>query len=155
MGYGDVLRRLGHQRWFARIGRALTPLDRAVKRRTNGRFGVVGPSGLPELLLTATGARSGLPRQVPLLYVADGDAYLVVASNWGQAHHPAWSANLLAHPDATVRVDGVEHAVRARLLVDAEKARVWPAVVATWPAYDTYAARSGRDMRVFRLEPVA
>ena len=153
--YADLLRRLGHQRWFARTGRALVPLDRALHRASRGRWGGIGPSVLPQLLLTTTGRTSGLPRQVPLLYARDGDALVVVASNWGQAHHPGWSANLIAEPRAWVQIGGRSCPVLARLASPADKARVWPLVVQVWPAYDTYAARSGRDLRVFLLEPVA
>ena len=152
-GYADVLRRWGHHRWFARVGRALVPVDRALQRLSGGRVGGIGPQVLPELLLTTTGRTSGLPRQVPLLYARDGQTLVVVASNWGQAHHPAWSANLLANPDATVDVRGTVSRVRARLASPQEKADVWPLVTAVWPAYDTYAARSGRDLRVFLLDP--
>jgi deazaflavin-dependent oxidoreductase (nitroreductase family) len=151
--YADLLRRLGHQRWFARAGRALTPVDRAVRRATGGRLGVLGGRPLPDLLLTTTGARTGQPRQAPLLYVVDGAAWVVVGSNWGQERHPAWSSNLLAHPEATVTVDGAHHRVRARLLEGAERDRVWPRVLDAWPAYATYEERSGRDLRIFRLEP--
>jgi deazaflavin-dependent oxidoreductase (nitroreductase family) len=85
--------------------------------------------------------------------VVDGDAWVVVGSNWGQQHHPAWTANLLAHPDATVTLDGTDHPVRGRLLEGAERSRVWPRILLAWPAYKTYEERSGRELRIFRLEP--
>ncbi len=149
-----MLQRLGHRPWFARVGRALVPVDRVLQRVSRGRIGGIGPSVFPELLLTTTGRTSGLPRQVPLLYARDGDTLVVVASNWGQQHHPAWSGNLLAHPAATVEIRGKERPVTARLASPQEKSRVWPLVLQVWPAYDTYAERSGRDLRVFLLEPV-
>jgi deazaflavin-dependent oxidoreductase (nitroreductase family) len=148
-----MLQRLGHRPWFARVGRALVPIDRALQRVSRGRIGGIGPQVLPELLLTTTGRTSGLPRQVPLLYAREGPTLVVVASNWGQPHHPAWSANLLAEPDATVDIRGEVRPVRARLASPQDKERVWPLVVQVWPAYDTYAVRSGRDLRVFLLEP--
>ncbi len=154
MGYADVIRRLGHQRWFARLGRALVPVDRAVQRASGGRWSVIGKGVVPELLLTTTGRRSGLPRDVPLLYARDGDDYVVTASNWGQAHHPAWSGNLLATPTAAVTLEGERIPVTAELLEGAERERVWSLVTKVWPAYDTYAARAGREIRVFRLSPV-
>ena len=149
-----MLQRMGHHRWFARVGRALVPVDRALQRLSRGRVGGIGPQVLPELLLTTKGRTSGLPRQVPLLYAREGRTLVVVASNWGQAHHPAWSANLLAEPAATVQLHGELRDVRARPASEQEKARVWPLVLSVWPAYDTYAERSGRDLRVFLLEPV-
>ena len=153
MSYSDLILKLGHQRWFARVGRAMVPVDRAVQKATGGRWSVIGKGVVPEMLLTTTGRKSGQPRSVPLLYARDGDAYVVVASNWGQEHHPAWSGNLMAEPKAVVTVDGRAVDVVAELTDAEEKARVWPLVTAVWPAYDTYAERAGRDIRVFLLHP--
>lgn len=146
---------LGKQRWFARIGRKLVPLDVAMQKRTGGRLSLLGMAGLPSLLLTVPGRRSGLPRSVPLLYVPCGDELLVVGSNWGQSHHPAWSANLLAHPEALAWVHGRQMRVRARLAGGDERRRLWDTVVQTWPAYETYAERAGgRELRLFVLTPI-
>jgi deazaflavin-dependent oxidoreductase (nitroreductase family) len=153
MGYSDLILKLGHQRWFARVARTLVPVDRALQKATGGRWSVIGKGVVPEMLLTTTGRKTGLPRDVPVLYAKDGEAYVVVASNWGQEHHPAWSGNLLAEPKAVVTVDGRAIDVVAELADPAEKERVWPLVTAVWPAYDTYAARAGRDIRVFLLRP--
>ena len=91
---------------------------------------------------------------MPLIYAPDGDGFVVTASNWGQEHHPAWSANLLASAEATVALDGGrEVQVRAVLAEGPERDRVWPLVTRVWPAYDTYVVRSGRDLRVFVLTP--
>jgi deazaflavin-dependent oxidoreductase (nitroreductase family) len=150
--YTRLVRRLGHQRWFAAVGRRMAPLDGRVQRWTRGRLSVIGRHGLPSLLITTTGRRTGLPRTQPLLYAPDGDGYVIVGSNWGQQHHPAWSGNLVACPDATVTIDGTAIAVRATLATGAERDRLWTLVRAMWPAYDTYAARAaGRDIRIFRL----
>jgi deazaflavin-dependent oxidoreductase (nitroreductase family) len=90
---------------------------------------------------------------VPLVYVPDGGAYVVTASNWGQAHHPAWSGNLLANPDATVQVGRDTVPVRAEIVEGEQREHLWSRLVEVWPAYDTYSARSGRGIRVFRLTP--
>ena len=150
-----VAQRLGRQQWFAAIGRKLVPADLAVQRRTGGRIGLARLGGLSAMVLTTTGRRSGLPREVPLLYVPHGDDYLVIGSNWGQAAHPAWSANLLAHPDAEVDVISRRVPVRARLLTGDERERLWHEVVLPfWPAYEDYARRAGgRELRVFLLSP--
>ncbi len=144
---------LGHQPWFAAVGRRLVPVDRALQRITKGRIDKLGRRSLPTLLLTTVGSKSGLPRTVPLLYAADGDSYVVTASNWGQQHHPAWSGNLLANPEASVEIGGRKIPVRAGLAEGDERARLWSAVTAVWPAYDTYETRSGRHIRVFLLTP--
>jgi deazaflavin-dependent oxidoreductase (nitroreductase family) len=149
---GRLVRRLGHRRWFAACTPLVVPADRLVARLTRGR--VVALGLIPSLLITTTGRRSGQPRSNPLLYVPDGDAYVVIGSNWGRPEHPAWSANLLAEPAATVTVRGTRVPVRARLVDGAERDRLWRLLVAEWPAYQTYVRRAGgRDIRIFRLEP--
>jgi deazaflavin-dependent oxidoreductase (nitroreductase family) len=152
--YTVVLQRLGSQRWFAAIGRRLVPLDRRVYQLTKGRWSAIGKHGLPALLITTTGRKSGLPRTQPLLYSTDGDGYVVVASNWGQAHHPAWSSNLLAQPAARVTLGNREFDVRATLVDGSERERLWQLVQRVWPGYAAYADRAeGRQIRIFRLAP--
>ncbi|SEP54386.1 deazaflavin-dependent oxidoreductase, nitroreductase family [Amycolatopsis saalfeldensis] len=144
----------GKSKAFAAIGRALMPADRVLLRVSGGRLGVGTALGLRTLLLTTIGRSSGEPRQVPLLYVEREGGYVVIASNWGGEKHPAWSANLIARPDATASVGGRTVAVRGRLLDGAERTEMWDAVASYWPAYDRYAVRAAhRDIRVFLLEP--
>jgi deazaflavin-dependent oxidoreductase (nitroreductase family) len=154
--YTNVIRSLGHRRWFALVGRTAVPVDRWLQRRTGGRITILGRSALPTLLLTTKGRKSGLPRTVPLIYAPDGDSFVVTASNWGQEHHPAWSGNLLASSAATISLEGGRDVpVRAALAEGAERDRVWPLVTKVWPAYDTYVERSGRAIRVFVLTPAS
>ncbi|WNM40549.1 nitroreductase family deazaflavin-dependent oxidoreductase [Micromonospora halotolerans] len=149
----SLTRRLGHQRWFAATMRLLVPADRLVGRLTKGR--VVAFGLVPSLVLTTTGRRSGKPRSNPLLYVPDGDAFVVIGSNWGQQHQPAWSLNLLAQPAAEVAVKGRRVPVRAEPISGAERERLFARLVEEWPAYRTYVERAGgREIRVFRLVPV-
>ncbi|MGR6317896.1 nitroreductase family deazaflavin-dependent oxidoreductase [Micromonospora soli] len=149
---GTLARRLGHQKWFAAALRPLVPADRLVGRLTKGR--VVAFGLVPSLVLTTTGRRSGKPRSNPLLYVPDGDAYVVIASNWGQQHQPAWSLNLLAQPAAEVDVRSRRLPVRADLVGGDERERLFARLVDEWPAYRTYVERAGgREVRVFRLVP--
>ena len=148
------IRRLGHRPWFARLGRALTPVDRAVGIRTKGRFVALGLHDLPALLITTIGRRSGRPRTNPLLYAREGDAYMVVGTNWGQQHQPNWTLNLLANPNALIAVNGRTFKVRASLATGSERERYWRLLTAIWPAYPTYQARAGgREVMVFRLDP--
>ena len=149
-----LVRRAGHTRTLSRLAPLLVPADRLVGRLTGGR--VVALGLVPSLILTTTGRRSGLPRRSPLLYVRDGDAFVVIGSNWGKTGQPAWSHNLLADPRATVTVGGRHLPVTARLATGAERERLWERLVAEWPAYRTYVERAGgRDIRVFRLTPVS
>ena len=148
----SLARRLGGKRWFASVGRALVPLDRLVGKLTRGRLVSLNMNDLTTLMLTTTGRKTGRARTQPLLYARDGDAFVVVGSNWGQAHHPAWSANLLANPDALVLLGGKEIPVRAVRVEGPERDRLWELMRSVWPAYSTYEERAGRHIRVFRLE---
>jgi deazaflavin-dependent oxidoreductase (nitroreductase family) len=146
-------RRVGGSRVFSWIGRAYVPLDRLLGRVSRGRFVALGQRDLPSLLITTTGRSTGKPRTNPLLYAPDGDGLVVIGSNWGQAHHPAWSSNLLAKPAATVVVRGEKFEVRARLVEGEERARLRGLLLKIWPGYATYETRAqGRTLRIFRLE---
>lgn len=148
----SLVQRLGAYRWFARTARALVPVDRFVARATKGRIVALGIA--PSLIITTTGRKTGEPRTQPLTYARDGDGFAVIGSNWGQAAHPAWTANLLANPQAVVRVKGRTIAVEAVLTSGAERQRLLEMLLRTWPAYQVYAERAPhRELRVFRLTP--
>ena len=150
---GAIVQSIAGTKTFGRVAPHVVPrIDRVAHRLSGGRF-TIGGSLVPTIVLTNTGAKSGLTRTTPLATVRDGDGWIVVASNFGQKHHPAWSANLLAHPDGRVTDRGVVTDVRARMLTDDEKLALWPRILEIWPNYDTYVERSGRNIRVFRLEP--
>lgn len=156
MSVHSLTRRLGRTRWFARAGRAVSGLDRRLQKATRGRVSVLGKPTLPQLILTTTGRTSGEPREAVLLYAVDGDGWVLIGSNWGQEHHPAWSGNLLANPSAAVTIAGVTTPVTASLASDDERTRLLPALLEVWPAYETYASRAAdRELRVFRLAPAA
>jgi len=110
--------------------------------------------GVPTLLLTTTGRRSGQPRTTPLFYGRDGDRYLVVASRGGAPQHPAWYENLTARPDVRVQVMAERFAARARTASKAEKPALWKTMAAIWPAYEDYQARTAREIPVVVIERV-
>jgi deazaflavin-dependent oxidoreductase (nitroreductase family) len=110
--------------------------------------------GVPTLLLTTTGRRSGQPRTTPLIYGRDGDRYLVVASRGGAPQHPAWYENLAARPDVVVQVMGDRFAARARTASRAEKPARWKIMTAIWPAYEEYQARTTREIPLVIIERV-
>jgi deazaflavin-dependent oxidoreductase (nitroreductase family) len=149
-----LIRWLGHRRWFAALGRRFgAPLDRALYRATRGR--VTSTAGaVPVLLLTTTGCRSGRPRTTPLMYLRDGERFVVSSEDFGQQRPASWPANLLAEPNATVQVGAEVVPCRARLLDDAEADGYWPRLVEAWPAHESYRARSGKR-RTFVLEPLS
>jgi deazaflavin-dependent oxidoreductase (nitroreductase family) len=139
-------------RWFAT--RALPPVERFVARLSRGRIQLTTVL-VPSLTLHTIGVRSGEPRDAPLMYTADGNGRAFVAgTNWAGASHPAWTANLLAHPDAEITVRGRRMPVRATLVPDDERDAVWAVMEAQWPDYRQYERDSGRTARIFLLQPV-
>ncbi|QVI22622.1 nitroreductase family deazaflavin-dependent oxidoreductase [Nocardia tengchongensis] len=132
--------------------RKLTPLDRRMLERTGGKYTVLGPIGAPVILLTTIGRKSGAPRTTPLLYVHDGATLYVIGSNFGQAHHPAWTANLLANPAAEVAIAGQHLPVTATLVADEQhKQAIFERFEETTEAYTAYRNRTARDLRIFAL----
>lgn len=144
----------GKTRGFARVYRVLGPaVDPWILHRSKGKV-ASRVYGLPALLLTTVGHRSGQSRTSPLLYVRDGDDFVVVGTNFGQHHHPGWTANLLAHPEADIEVGPERLAVTAVLADPPTWERLWPCFVALYPGYADYLGRSGgRTPRMFVLQP--
>ncbi|MFJ5268218.1 nitroreductase family deazaflavin-dependent oxidoreductase [Streptomyces sp. NPDC088358] len=149
-----LVQKVSSTRTFARVAPHLVPaVDRAVHRLTRGRV-LLSARMLPGVVLTTRGARSGLARRTPLACMpegADAAGWLLVGSNFGRADHPAWTANLLAHPDAEVNWKGTDIPVTARLLAGEEREAAWKAALAFWPPYATYQARIDREIRLFRI----
>lgn len=128
------------------MGRAHRLVYRASGGRVLGRV-----AGMPVLLLTTTGRRTGTARTTPLTYFRDGDDLLVVGSNGGEERAPGWLLNLRAHPEATVTIGRERHEVTARTAGAEERARLWPAIVATYPGYAAYERRTTRPIPVVVL----
>ncbi|MDQ1247313.1 MAG: hypothetical protein QG597_1683, partial [Actinomycetota bacterium] len=148
----SVLLKVGPQQWFIGIYRRLGPkIDPAISRIGDGSL-MRTMYGLPGMVLHSTGAKSGLARSNPLLYARDGDDFIVVGTNFGQPKHPAWTANLMAHPEAGVEVAGVTLPVRAELIEGEQWQAVFDRLVAIYPGYALYLERRG-DLppRLFRL----
>ena len=133
--------------------RAATKLHSFVYRATNGRLGGRLAGG-PVLLLTTTGRRSGEERTVPLLYLRDGESFVVVGSNGGTASHPAWWSNLKANPEATVEIGSRKLRVRAEQAIQREKERLWPRLVEMYGGYESYRERTDREISVVLLRSV-
>jgi deazaflavin-dependent oxidoreductase (nitroreductase family) len=121
---------------------------------TGGADGHEWRPGVPTLLLTTRGRRSGLLRRTALIYGRDGDAYVVVASQGGDPKHPAWYLNLEADPAVHVQVAAEEFDARARTATGEERARLWREMAAIWPAYDDYQRKTDREIPVVVLEVV-
>ena len=138
------------------FARAAHRLDRPVYRLSRGRHTAASlVSGLPVVMLTTTGAKSGRPRTVPLLGIPDGSGVAVIASNFGQARHPGWYYNLRADPEAEIAVRGVTQRVRAVEVDGERRERIWQAGLRAYPGFDQYERRAAnREIRVFALDPV-
>jgi deazaflavin-dependent oxidoreductase (nitroreductase family) len=148
-----IVQKVSSTRGFAKVAPHVIPaLDRAVHRLTRGRL-LLSAQMLPGVILTSTGARSGLPRRTPLACMPedDGRTWILIGSNFGRDGHPAWTANLIAHPDAEVNWKGADIPVRATLLTGQERAAVWKTALAFWPPYAAYQARVEREIRLFRI----
>jgi deazaflavin-dependent oxidoreductase (nitroreductase family) len=140
-------------RWL--FPRILHLVDRFVYRLTGGRQTLTSLlGGLPVLLLTTRGAKSGEARTTPLLGIPWGENIILIASNYGQHHFPGWYYNLRAHPQATIAVDGKTGEYNAREITDeTEYNRCWERAIAIYKGYNVYRAVAGRRIPVFLLEP--
>ena len=132
------------------VQKAITALHRAAFEWSGGRLGAT-VVGNPVAILTTTGRKSGQPRSTPLFAYADGEDFIVVASNGGTATAPAWLHNLQADPAATLRVGSSEHRVAAEVLSPEEKQQWWPRLVGEYRGYASYQAKTDRDIPVVRL----
>jgi deazaflavin-dependent oxidoreductase (nitroreductase family) len=148
-------------RLFRRVGPTIMPpLERMMVRLTQGRVQLSGLL-LPSLVLHSVGAKSGLERDVILMYcpepvagpALEREQLLITGSNFARDTHPAWTANLLAHPDAAVSVHGGHFPVHATMIADSEREAVWRTLEQNWPGYRGYERSSGRTLRIFRLVP--
>ncbi len=114
--------------------------------------GLDGP--VTTLLLTTIGRKSGEPRNVPLLYVDNGDNYLIIGSKGGNVDHPVWFLNLMANPECEIRVGAPPVKARARVLEGDERAAAWKKITDRHHVYAKYQARAEREIPVVALEPI-
>jgi deazaflavin-dependent oxidoreductase (nitroreductase family) len=134
--------------WLKATGKLNVPIYRLSRGRLMNTVGTA-----PVLLLTSTGRRSGRPRTVPVVFLADGERQVVVGSNAGNVRAPAWSYNLQANPDAEIEIRGRRQLVRARVLEGDERDELWRRVNEMYEGFDEYDAKTSRDIAVFALEP--
>jgi deazaflavin-dependent oxidoreductase (nitroreductase family) len=142
---------LADRLWFL-----LAPMMRghaALYRATGGRIGGRLP-GLPSLLLLDhVGAKSGKRRTTPLVYMPEGERFLVVASKGGHPRHPAWFHNLRAHPDTEVQIGTRRIQVHAREADEQERDLLWPKAADYNPHWGRYRKRAPREIPLVLLEP--
>jgi deazaflavin-dependent oxidoreductase (nitroreductase family) len=153
------------QRWSDRLpssrlgalvfAHTLYLVDRPLMRITNGRLSLPGLlSGLPIVLLTTTGARTGQPRTAPLVGIPDGDKVVLIASYYGRPHHPAWYYNLRKHPEAQLDLPGRSGTYVASEVFGAEREDYWRKAVALYAGFAAYERLAGgRVIPVLVLTP--
>jgi len=109
--------------------------------------------GVPTLLLSVRGRKTGVWRRTALIYGRDGDSYVVVASKGGAQKHPTWYLNLRDNPDAEIQVGADKFRVRAHDAEGEERSRLWEEMTGIWPDYNSYQTRTERRIPVIVLEP--
>jgi F420H(2)-dependent quinone reductase len=138
------------------LGRRSTVPHVALYRASRGRLGNHIP-GWPEAriaLVDHTGARSGVRRTSPLMYLRDGESIVVMASKAGQPSHPAWYHNLKANPDTTVQTGALIREVRTRIAEPEERERLWARFLEIYPPAEAYQRNAGaRQIPIVLLEP--
>jgi deazaflavin-dependent oxidoreductase (nitroreductase family) len=110
--------------------------------------------GLPTLLLTTRGRKSGKLRRTGLIFGQDGANYLLVASNGGSPQHPLWYLNLVKNPQVELQVGADKITGRARTATPEEKPHLWQVMSKIFPQYDSYQAKAGREIPLVIVEPV-
>ncbi len=156
---GNVFQKLARQAGQTRVGASVlrvtqTRIDNVIHRISRGRSSVTEwLSGLPLLWLTTTGAKSGEPRETPLIGVPIDENIAILGTSHGSTSTPSWVHNLDAHPSATVRVRETEVAVIARRANSQEEPLVWRAADEIYGGYTAYQQRiTDREVAVFILE---
>ncbi len=139
--------------WF--FTRTLHHLDRPVLHLSRGRYSLTSLlAGLPIVMVTTIGAKSGQPRRLPLVALPEGEKVILIASNFGQKQHPAWYYNLHAHPEVQLTYEGHTVGYVARETTGEERERCWQRAVALYSGYASYKERAGqRQIGVFLLTP--
>ena len=131
------------------LTRCVTATHTTLYRLTGGWVG--GWVGVPILLLTTQGRRSGRRRTQPLLYLSTDAGYALVASYGGSDRHPDWYLNLEANPEVEIQVGPVRKRMLARTTTPERRAELWPRLVALYRDYDVYQSRTRREIPVVEL----
>jgi deazaflavin-dependent oxidoreductase (nitroreductase family) len=138
--------------WVSSFIKVMSSLNTWVYKASGGKIAGKLSSGVPFMLLTTIGRKSGKPRTKPLVYLRDGENIVCVASQGGRATNPLWYSNLVANPDCTVQIGNDVEKRRARTASTAEKERLWPLLVQMYPDYDNYQSWTDREIPVVILE---
>lgn len=125
----------------------------ALYRWSRGAVGG-GLRGMPVLLLTTIGRKSGRPHTIPVMYLREGPHYIVTASNGGRDRHPAWWLNLQHNRRALIEVDGIRRGVAVEPVSPDERRRLWAQLAEKAPFFEDYQKRAAREIPMAILRPV-
>lgn len=145
--------KLGSQPWMPKLLPQVTWTDTKLQALSRGRVGILDVAGLPNLMLTVAGRKSGIPRSTPLLCVPWQGGWLIAGSNFGGPKPPVWTVNLRAAETVEVRYRARTATCTWREVTGEEKAKAWGHMVTVWPNYAKYTEWTDREIPVFLLSP--
>ncbi|WP_028637279.1 nitroreductase family deazaflavin-dependent oxidoreductase [Nocardioides sp. URHA0032] len=143
--------RIGAIPWMPKLLPQIVWCDRLLQKVTRGRVSILDIAGLPNLVLTVVGRRSGIPRSTPLLCIPHGERWLVAGSYFGGPDMPVWVHNIRASGEGTITWKRERIAVDAKEMEGDERADRWQVMLRTWPNFAKYEERTDRLIPVFEL----
>ncbi len=147
--------RVGAIPWLPRFLPQIMWLDKLLQRVTGGRLTLLDIAGLPNLMLTAIGRKSGIPRDTPLLCSPYGSDILIAGSNFGSDKEPMWVKNIEANPEVTVRFRRRTSTMLVCRLQGDEREAAWAHLLDMWPNFAKYEKRTERKIKLFLLTSTA
>ena len=144
---------MGSLSWLPRFLPQITAMDKFLQRITKGQWSFLRLAGMPSMMLTVLGRKSGVARSTPMLCVPYQGGHLVAGSNFGGPTQPVWVLNVRAADRVTVTVNGRTHEAVPRELTGDERATAWEHMLKTWPNYAKYEERTNRVIPVFWMQP--
>lgn len=147
--------KIGAISWMPKLLPQITWVDKRIQGATQGHWSILRIAGLPNLMLTVKGRKSGVPRTTPLLCVPYEDSHLIAGSYFGGPKTPVWVANVRAAAEVTVSVRGHSHTAIPQEIGDEDRDRIWAHMVETWPNFAKYEERTTRKIPIFLLKRVA
>ncbi|MEV7398205.1 nitroreductase family deazaflavin-dependent oxidoreductase [Aeromicrobium sp. NPDC092404] len=145
--------RIGSIPWLPRYLSQIMWVDMMIQRVTRGRLTLLDIAGLPNMVLTVPGRKSGIPRSTPLLCVPYGDDILIAGSNFGGPKEPMWVKNIEAADEVMITFRRRDTAMTVRRLAGDERSAAWTHMVRTWPNFRLYEKRTDRQIKLFLLTP--
>ncbi|OGO29537.1 MAG: hypothetical protein A2Z16_12440 [Chloroflexi bacterium RBG_16_54_18] len=137
------------------VRHVVSHLDIWLFHRSKGWLSITGLLGFPVLILTTKGARTGILRETPLIYVKSSENVAVIASSLGSTNHPQWYRNLLADPEASLSFEGRQGFYTSRQLEGTERQEYWQRMLEIYPGYNRYAELAvGRHIPVILFFPL-